>query len=68
MDLASRKILTAAIVEKRELVQMLYEQGRQDEGLAEYLELKHLGARLRKAINGDPRTDNQGTGQDSPTE
>lgn len=47
---------------------MLYEQGRQDEGLAEYLELRHLGARLRKAINGDPRTGNQGTGEDSPTE
>ena len=47
---------------------MLYEQGRQDEGLAEYLELRRLGALLRKAINGDPRADNQGTGEDSPTE
>lgn len=68
MDSQSRQILTAAIVEKRELVQMLYEQGRQDEGLAEYLELRRLGALLRKAINGDPRADNQGTGEDSPTE
>lgn len=68
MDFHSRKILTAAIVEKRELVQMLYEQGRQDEGLAEYMELRHLGSRLRKALNGDPRADNQGTGEDSPTE
>ena len=68
MDFQSRKILTAAIVEKRELVQMLYDQGRQDEGVAEYMELRRLGALLRKAINGDPSTDNQGTGEDSPTE
>lgn len=68
MDFQSRKILTAAIVEKRELVQMLYDQGKQDDGLAEYLELRRLGGLLRKAINGDPRADNQGTGEDSPTE
>ena len=68
MDYQSRKILTAAIVEKRELVQMLYDQGRQDDGVSEYLELRRLGGILRKAINGDPRTDNQGTGEDSPTE
>lgn len=68
MDFQSRKILIAAIVEKRELVQMLYDQGKQDDGLAEYLELRRLGGLLRKAINGDPRTDNQGTGEDSPTE
>ena len=47
---------------------MLYDQGRQDEGLNEYMELRRLGALLRKAVNGDPRTDNQGTGEDSPTE
>ncbi len=68
MDSQSRKILTAAIVEKRELVQMLYQQGRQDDGLAEYLELRHLGARLRKAINGDTRPDNKGTGQNPQSE
>jgi len=68
MDFQSRKILTAAIVEKRELVQMLYDQGKQDDGLAEYLELRRLGGLLRKAINGDPRTDNQGTGENPPTE
>jgi hypothetical protein len=68
MDFQSRKILIAAIVEKRELVQMLYDYGRQDEGLGEYMELRRLGGILRKAINGDPRTDNQGTGEDSPTE
>lgn len=68
MDLLSKRILTAAIVEKRELVQMLYDYGRQDEGLGEYMELRRLGGILRKAINGDPRTDNQGTGEDSPTE
>jgi hypothetical protein len=68
MDLQSKRILTAAIVEKRELVQMLYDYGRTDEGLAEYIELKRLGSLLRKAINGDPRTDNQGTGQDPQSE
>lgn len=47
---------------------MLYDYGRQDEGLGEYMELRRLGGILRKAINGDPRTDNQGTGEDSPTE
>ena len=47
---------------------MLYEGGRPDEGLAEYTELKRLGGLLRKAINGDTRPDNQGTGENPPTE
>lgn len=47
---------------------MLYDYGRQEDGLAEYMELRRLGARLRKAINGDPRTGNQGTGENPPTE
>lgn len=68
MDSQSTRILTAAIVEKRELVQMLYEGGRPDEGLKEYTELKRLGGLLRKAINGDTRPDNQGTGENPPTE
>ena len=68
MDLQSKRILTAAIVEKRELVQMLYDLNRQDEGLAEYMELRRLGGLLRKAINGDPRTDNQGTGDNPQSE
>lgn len=68
MDFQSTRILTAAIVEKRELVQMLYESGRQNEGLAEYTELRRLGGLLRKAINGDTRPDNQGTGENPPTE
>ena len=68
MDFQSRKILIAAIVEKRELVQMLYDYGRQDEGLGEYMELRRLGGILRKAINGDTRPDNQGTGENPPTE
>ena len=62
MDFPSKRILIAAIVEKRELVQMLYDLGRFDDGLAEYSELRRLGGLLRKAINGDPRTDNQGIG------
>lgn len=68
MDLQSRNVLVAAIVEKRELVQMLYEQGRQNEGLAEYKELRRLGQSLRKEINGDTGTDNQGTGENPPAE
>jgi len=66
MDFRSRQILIAAILEKRELVQMLYDQGKPDDGLAEYMELRRLGQLLRKAINGDPRTDNQGTGENPP--
>ena len=68
MDLLSKRILTAAIVEKRELVQMLYDMDRTDEGLAEYMELRRLGGLLRKAINGDPRPDNQGTGENPQSE
>ena len=68
MDSQSRFILTAAIVEKRELVQMLYDLGRFDDGLAEYMELRRLGGLLRKAINGDPRAGYQGTGDNPPTE
>lgn len=68
MDSQSTRVLTAAIVEKRELVQMLYESGRPDEGAAEYTELRRLGGLLRKAINGDTRPDNQGTGENPPTE
>lgn len=68
MDSQSKRILTAAIVEKRELVQMLYDMDRTDEGLAEYMELRRLGGLLRKAINGDTRTDNQGTGENPQSE
>lgn len=68
MDSKSLRILTAAIVEKRELVQALYQSGRPEEGLAEYTELRRLGGLLRKAINGDPRPDNSGTASDTPTE
>jgi len=68
MDSRSKKILVAALIEKRELVQMLYLQGYEDEGKSQYMELKRLGEILRKEINGNPRTDNQGTGEDTPTE
>lgn len=68
MDSQSIRILTAAIIEKRELVQMLYENGQQEKGLAEYMELRRLGGSLRKAINGNTRPDNKGTGEDSPAE
>ena len=47
---------------------MLYDMDRTDEGLAEYMELRRLGGLLRKAINGDPRTDNQGTGDNPQSE
>ena len=68
MDSQSRKILTAAIIEKRELVQMLYMQGYQSEGLAQYIELRRLGQSLKDELNGDTRTDNQGTGDDQSPE
>jgi len=58
----------AAINEKRELVQSLYLQGYQDEGEAEYKELKKLGMKLREVINGDPERGNQGTGKDTQPE
>lgn len=45
---------------------MLYDQGKPDDGLSEYMELRRLGQILRKEINGDPRTDNQGTGENPP--
>jgi hypothetical protein len=68
MHLLSRNILVAAINEKRELVQSLYLQGYQDEGEAEYKELKKLGMKLREVINGDPERGNQGTGEDTQPE
>lgn len=66
MDFRSRQILIAAIIEKRELVQMLYDQGKPDEGLTEYMELRRLGQSLRKAINGDTRSSDTGAGEDPP--
>lgn len=47
---------------------MLYDQGKPDDGVKEYQELRRLGHLLRKAINGDPRSDNQGTGENPPAE
>ena len=66
MDFRSRQILIAAIQEKRELVQMLYDQGKPDDGLTEYMELRRLGQLLRKAINGDPRSGDTGVGENPP--
>jgi hypothetical protein len=68
MDLQSKRILIAAIVEKRELVQMLYSQGKPDDGVKEYQELRRLGQLLREVINGDPRSGHQGTGENPPAE
>ena len=68
MDLQSRQILVAAMTEKRELVQMLYNTGRQDEGLREYSELRRLGQLLREEINGDTRPSNKRIEPDTPTE
>jgi hypothetical protein len=66
MDFRSRQILIAAILEKRELVQMLYDQGKPDDGLAEYMELRRLGQILRKEINGNPRPGDTGAGENPP--
>jgi hypothetical protein len=68
MDFQSKRILIAAIEEKRELVQMLYSFDKPDEGLSEYIELRRLGQLLREEINGNPRADNPGIEPDTPTE
>ena len=68
MDLQSKRILVAAMVEKRELVQMLYNSGFPDEGVKEYEELRRLGQVLREVINGDSRAGNQGTEPDQNSE
>lgn len=68
MDLQSRQILVAAMQEKRELVQMLYNAGRPEDGQKEYTELRRLGQLLREVINGDTRASNQGIEPDPPTE
>lgn len=68
MDYQDKRVLTAAIREKLELVQMLYKQGQPDAGMAEYAELRRLGHQLREGINGNTRPDNPGTDGDTPTE
>lgn len=68
MDSQSKKVLTAAIREKLELVQMLYQQGQPDAGMTEYAELRRLGHQLRKGINGNTRPDSDGVDPDTPTE
>lgn len=68
MDLQSKKILVAAIVEKRELVQMLYAQGKPEEGVREYTELRRLGQHLREVIYGDSRASDSGIEPDSEPE
>ena len=68
MDSKSRAILTAAIQEKLELVQMLYNKGQPDEGMAEYAELRRLGHELRKLKDGNTRPGNTGTDGDTPAE
>lgn len=65
MDLQSRQILVAAMQEKRELVQMLYDTGRPEDGQKEYTELRRLGQLLREVINGDTRASNQGIEPDT---
>lgn len=66
MDSQSKRILIAAIEEKRELVQMLYLADNADAGVMEYIELKRLGQRLREELNGNPRAGNSGTEPDTP--
>lgn len=68
MDSKSRAILTAAIREKLELVQMLYNKGQPDAGMAEYAELRRLGHQLREITDGNTRPNSQGTDGDTPTE
>lgn len=68
MDYQSKAILTAAIKEKLELVQMLYKKGQPDEGMAHYAELRRLGHQLREDKNGNTRPNSPGTDPDTPTE
>lgn len=68
MDSKSKAILTAAIREKLELVQMLYAKGQPDDGMAEYAELRRLGNQLRENLNGNTRPNSPGTDPDTPTE
>jgi hypothetical protein len=68
MDSKSRAILTAAIKEKLELVQMLYSKGQPNEGMAEYAELRRLGHQLREITDGNSRPNSTGTDPDTPTE
>jgi len=68
MDWKSKPVLAAAITEKLELVQMLYKQGRPDEGMAEYAELRRLGHELRKYTDGNTRPGNKRADGDTPAE
>jgi hypothetical protein len=68
MDLADRKILMAAIEERRELVQMLYFYGLQDEGSQVYEGLYLLRQRYKAVKDAHTRLDNSGADGNTPAE
>jgi hypothetical protein len=55
MDLANRKILMAAIEERRELVQTLWFLGHQEEGSLQYEGLLLLRERYKEGKDADTR-------------
>jgi len=50
-DWASRRILIAAILERKELVDMLWEAGEDERGDNEYQELRVLAHKLRVVLD-----------------
>lgn len=65
MDFRSRAVLMAAIEEKRELVQSLYDWGLDELGSQHYEQLRELRARMREASANARRSD-PGTDGNSP--
>lgn len=68
MDLASRKILMAAIEERRELVQQLWFMGYQDEGSHYYEGLLLLRARYKEGKDAHTRLNHPGIDGNPATE
>lgn len=53
-DWASRRILIAAILERKEFVDMLWEAGEDERGDIEYQELRVLAHKLRVVLDDNP--------------
>lgn len=68
MDLASRKILMAAIEERRELVQLLWFLGYPDEGSLHYEGLLLLRERYKEAKDANTRLNHPGIDGNTPAE
>ena len=68
MDLANRKILMAAIEERRELVQLLWFLGYQDEGLLHYEGLLLLRQKYKEGKDAHTRLNHPGVDGNTPAE